>query len=67
MVPTVSNGRKAVTISLLMYQTMSEAWALQEKLYKMDLSLQMNPFSVTVDSSTTGSGGGARSVRLARL
>jgi hypothetical protein len=30
MVPTVSNGRKAVTISLLKYQTMSEAWALQE-------------------------------------
>ena len=66
MVPTVSNGRKAVTISLLMYQTMSEAWALQEKLYKVDLFLQMNPFSL-LDSSTTGSGGGARSVRLARL
>ena len=62
MVPTVSNCRKAVTILLLKYQTMSEAWALQEKLYEEVLFLQMNPFSV-VDSSTTGSGGD-RSVRL---
>ena len=46
----------------LLYQTMSEAWALQEKLYKEVLFLQINPFSV-VDSSMTGSGG-ARSVQL---
>jgi hypothetical protein len=46
---------------------MSGEWALQEKLYKVDdLFLQINPFSM-VDSSTTGSGGGARPVRLARL
>jgi hypothetical protein len=49
MVPTVSNGRKAVTISLLKYQIKSEAWALQEKLYKDVLFLQMNPAFSMVD------------------